>query len=142
MYFSQLISHLTFSVTLILSYGERLYSTTDIEEHTPNQVRGRIQDLKLLRQLSQMKVSTLSASLDVGNFDILVQCVRELAEFDDSTHQFLNGSLALRVGYSLNKCSQMKKTQAIKENNEKVIGLILCSQVTGMISFQQQHHSQ
>ena len=110
------------SDSIILAFGERMYSRKDVDEHTPNQVSSRLRELgrllKLLRQESNVHVKTISIAMEVVNFDLLVGCIKKLAEFDDSTHLFGKASLALRLGYSLKKCSHIKKSIAIREKDE------------------------
>ena len=110
------------SDSIILAFGERMYSRKDVDEHTPNQVSSRLRELgrllKLLRQESNVHVKTISIAMEVVNFDLSVGCIKKLAEFDDSTHLFGKASLALRLGYSLKKCSHIKKSIAIREKDE------------------------
>ena len=108
---------------LILKYGKRLYMKRDVEEHFSVHISGRLRELgrlvKCLRERSKMHVSTLTAAIDSVNFDQLVSCIRELAEYDPSTHMFKKGSLALKLGYSLKKCCQIKETEAIKNKDDE-----------------------
>ncbi|KAK7464628.1 hypothetical protein BaRGS_00037828, partial [Batillaria attramentaria] len=107
---------------LILGFGERMYSRKDVEENTPNQVSSHLREigrlLKVLRQESQMRVKTISVAMEPANFDLLVHCIRKLGEYDDSTHLYGKAFLALRLGYSLKKCSQIKKSRAVRENDD------------------------
>ncbi|KAL8587114.1 hypothetical protein ACOMHN_026082 [Nucella lapillus] len=111
--------------SLILMLGERLFEKRDIEEHTSGQIGGRLRELgrllQVLRKNSKMTVSNLKAALDPANFDILITCVRELAQFDISSHMYKKGSLALKVGYALRKCSQLLAAQAIKSNDKVIL---------------------
>ncbi|KAL8564513.1 hypothetical protein ACOMHN_003271 [Nucella lapillus] len=111
--------------SLILMLGERLFEKRDIEEHTSGQIGGRLRELgrllQVLRKNSKMTVSNLKAALDPANFDILIACVRELAQFDISSHMYKKGSLALKVGYALRKCSQLLAAQAIKSNDKVML---------------------
>ncbi|KAL8583907.1 hypothetical protein ACOMHN_043947 [Nucella lapillus] len=111
--------------SLILMLGERLFEKRDIEEHTSGQIGGRLRELgrllQVLRKNSKMTVSNLKAALDPANFDILIACVRELAQFDISSHMYKKGSLALKVGYALRKCSQLLAAQAIKSNDKVIL---------------------
>ena len=111
--------------SLILMFGERLFEKRDVEEHTSGQIGGRLREvgmlLQLLRRKSGMTVSNLTAALDPANFDILIACVRELAEYDDNSHMYKKGSLALKVGYALKKCSQILAAEAIKSNDQVML---------------------
>lgn len=73
--------------------------------------------LKCLRDKSSMRISNLSQALHPSNFDLLVTCVRELAEYNDETHQFKKGTLVLKIRYSLKKCVSILKAEAIKRDD-------------------------
>ena len=103
---------------LIIKYGERSFLKRDVEEHTSGNVSSRMRELGRLliniREKSSGQVSTLSDALNVMHFDLLLSCVRDLAEFNDESHSFSKGSLALRLGYSVKKCAMIKKMEAKK----------------------------
>lgn len=113
--------------SLILKYGERLFSRRDIEEHSSGQISGRLRELGRLLQLlrrhsvmkgrSEMKVATLARAIDPSNFDLLIACVKELGQFNHSTNMCKKGSLVLKLGYSLKKCSQILQAEAIKTDD-------------------------
>ena len=69
------------SDSIILAFGERMYSRKDVDEHTPNQVSSRLHELgrllKLLRQESNVHVKTISIAMEVVNFDLLVGCIKK-----------------------------------------------------------------
>ena len=74
--------------------------------------------LKTMRFESEMKVSSLTQMLDPTNFDLLLRCVKILAEYDETSKQFKKGSLALRLGYSLKTCALILQSEAIKTEDE------------------------
>ena len=45
--------------------------------------------LLCVKQKSNGKISTLSDAVKVSNFDILLSCVRYIANFDNQTHPFV-----------------------------------------------------
>ena len=54
--------------------------------------------------------------------DLLVrQSVRAVTEYDESTHKFKIGSVALRIGYSLKNCSTVLKADAHKLNDMELV---------------------
>jgi hypothetical protein len=112
---SQLIRH----DSLLLEYGQRLYGRRDAEEHTAGQVSCRMRELgrlvKLVRQRSQMRIPDLYSLINAAHFDQLVEAVKELAEFNEDTHQFKKGHLAMRIGNALKKCSQIKQSGLAKK---------------------------
>ncbi|XP_070205527.1 uncharacterized protein [Littorina saxatilis] len=106
---------------LILQFGERIFGRRDVEENTRGEIRSRLRELgRLLNQVrtrSDLKVVTLEAAIDPINFDLLISCVKELADFEESSHTFSKGNLALRIGYSLKKCVKILKSEAIKTHD-------------------------
>lgn len=104
---------------LILEYGRRLYAKRDIEEHAAGQINTKMREmgrlLQIIRKQSKMTLSTLNDVIDASAFNVLVFSLKELAAFDEETHQFRKGSLAMRLGHALKKCSQIKKSEAIKQ---------------------------
>ena len=109
---------------LLILFGERLYYRRDVEEHTPGHISGRLRELgrllKIVRQRSKMKVSTMKQVIHADNFDILIASVRELAEFDPARNQFKKGTLALKLGYSLKKCASILKAEAIQNSDSEL----------------------
>lgn len=103
---------------LILKYGKRLFHRRDIEEHSSGLINSRLRELgrllKVLRERSCMKVSNLNAAISATSFDQLVEATKELAVFDENTHQFKKGNLAMRLGHALKKSSQIKQSEATK----------------------------
>jgi hypothetical protein len=61
-----------------------------------------------------MKIQKLNDVINSASFDLLVQAVKELGEFDENTHQFKKGHLAMRIGHALKKCSRIKQSNASK----------------------------
>ena len=63
--------------SLIIRFGERKLYATDIDEHTRGHISSRIRELgrllKVIRQKTDMAVSTLTQALHPQNFDILIQ---------------------------------------------------------------------
>lgn len=53
--------------------------------------------LKILQDRSNMKIASLDAAINSAHFDQLVLSVKELAEFDEESHQFRKGHLAMRL---------------------------------------------
>lgn len=103
---------------LILQYGERVFFKRDVEKHTPGNVSSRMRELgRLINVVSEKSlgsVQSLSNVFCVANFDLMLSCVREIANFSNESHQFGKESLALRLGYSLKKCAFVKKMEAKK----------------------------
>ena len=109
---------------LIILYGERSFYRKDLEEHTHNIISCRMRELgrllKCLREKSEMKIPSLTQALHPSNFDIVLQCVRHLADFDEGTNTFRKGSVAMRLGHSLKKCAAILKSEAIKKDDKEL----------------------
>jgi len=87
--------------SLLVKLGERMYEKKDVEEHTSGNVSSRLRELGRLvqqvRETSDKKVLSMTAALDPAHFDVVIQSVRQLTNFDDSDHSFKKGTLALKV---------------------------------------------
>lgn len=116
------ISRIVRADSLILRYGERLFSRRDIEEHSSAQISCRLREMGrlclLLRKKEGMRISTITQAIDPVHFDALVAAVRELGEFSTSTNMCKKGSLVLKLGYSLKKCSHILKAEGIKRDDK------------------------
>ena len=110
--------------SLIILYGERSFYKKDLEEHTHNIVSCRMRELgrllQCLRRNSEMKIASLTQALHPSNFNTVLQCVRELADFDEGTNNFQKGSVAMRLGHSLKKCAAILKSEAIKSEDKEL----------------------
>ena len=95
--------------SLILKYGERLFTKKDVEEHTSNHISTRMRNLghlvsALQRANSGTKARTLTEALNPQNFNTLLEGVKDICKFNASTNKFSLGSKALKIGYSLKRC--------------------------------------
>ena len=117
------ISRLVQNDSLIILYGERMFYRKDIEEHTSNQVSSRLREigrlLQCLRRASEMKISTLTQALHPSNFNLLLECVREVAGFEADTHQFKEESLSngLKVEFLFNVHS-LRRFSSLKQKSK------------------------
>ena len=50
----------------------------------------------------------------------MLQCVKELADFDEGTNNVQKGSKAMRLGHSLKKCEAILKSEAIKSDEKEL----------------------
>ena len=108
---------------VIMQYGERMFMKKDVQEHTPNYISSRMRIMGKLMQVLQRttsgpeRISTLTEALSAANFVVLLAAVRELCGYDETSHSFNKGSLALKIGYSLKRCNAILKSQAAKTGN-------------------------
>ena len=114
--------------SLIILFGERAFYSKDLEEHTPNTISCRLRELgrllQCLRRKSEMKISSITQALHPSIFDTILQCVREIAGFDEEKNSFKKGSVAMRLGYSMKKCASILKSEAIKNDDEELKKLL------------------
>ncbi|XP_060075700.1 uncharacterized protein LOC132555368 [Ylistrum balloti] len=121
------------SDSLIMDFGKRLFDNKDIQEHTPNHINVRMREFGRLvlgtRKLPS-PIFSWEDCLNPLNFYTIVSCVKSLAGFNEDTHFYTTPSLALKVGYSLQRCAKIlesngitEKNQSKKENGENVLKL-------------------
>jgi len=119
------ISRLVQNDCLVVLYGEMMFYRKELEEHTSNQVSSRLRELarllQCLRKETEMKVSTLTQALHPSNFNVLLQCVKIVAGFDEESHSFEKGTVALRLGYALKKCIAILKAEALKNDDQDLV---------------------
>eukprot|EP00745_Piridium_sociabile_P041488 TRINITY_DN8204_c0_g1_i1.p1 TRINITY_DN8204_c0_g1~~TRINITY_DN8204_c0_g1_i1.p1 ORF type:complete len:792 (-),score=157.14 TRINITY_DN8204_c0_g1_i1:193-2568(-) len=105
--------------SLILKYGLRLFMRKDHEEHTPNHISQRMRNLAMVViALKEKQINSLAEALSARNMDTLIKAVQKICAFDENTNTFGKGSKALKIGYSLKRCSSVLKTEALKEGND------------------------
>ena len=63
------------------------------------------------------RISTLIEALSAANFMVLLAAVRELCGYDETSHSFNKGSLAVKIGYALKHCNAILKSKAAKIGN-------------------------
>ena len=84
-----------------MQYGDRMFMKKDVQEHTPNYISSRMRIMGKLMQVphrtssGRERISTLTEALSVANFMVLLAAVRELCAYDETSHSFNKGSLAL-----------------------------------------------
>ncbi|XP_060084134.1 uncharacterized protein LOC132563388 [Ylistrum balloti] len=121
------------SDSLIMNFGKRLFDNKDIQEHTPNHINGRMRELgRLMLETRKLPspIFSLEDCLNPLNFYTIVSCVKSLAGFNEDTYFYTTPSLALKVGYSLQRCAKIlesnditEKNQSKKENGENFLKL-------------------
>ncbi|GFO10708.1 sodium/calcium exchanger 1-like, partial [Plakobranchus ocellatus] len=117
------VTRIILNDSLIVKFGERKFCATEC--YTASYISTRIRELgrllKVVRLKTDMKVSTLTQALHPENLDLIIQSVRELAEFNEENHHFRKSSLALRLGHSIKKCASVLRAEAIKIGDEELV---------------------
>jgi hypothetical protein len=100
---------------LVMQYIDRLsnkhYHDTDKHEH----VRCKLRELgRLLLQLRDHGVKTITEAVHPANFQKLTASVRKVAGFDTETNAFGTPSLALKLGHAMKKCAMILLSEALQ----------------------------
>ena len=72
-----------------------------VQEHTPNYISRRMRIMGKFMQVlhrtssGHERISALTEDLNAANFMVLLAAVRELCGYDETSHSFNKGSLAL-----------------------------------------------
>ncbi|XP_070178264.1 uncharacterized protein [Littorina saxatilis] len=111
--------------SLIIKFGSRLFYKKDVEEHTRGNISSRLRELgRLVLELkakSEMKVASLKQALDPIHFDLVIETVRAMAHFEEPSHAYKKGNLALKLGYSLKTCCKILVSEAIKSSDKLLL---------------------
>lgn len=89
---------------LILTLGQRLYSSLDKESHNVQYISQKMREMGRLLQAIKAdnpSVETLQECIQPCFFDKVVKAVRICAGYDTSTQKYSTPSLALKLGHSL-----------------------------------------
>ena len=110
--------------SLILTFGKRKWEKKDVEEHTANYVSNKMRELARLiitgrQQLPKANFHSLQDFLDPKNFYNTIEAVKLTAGYDKVTRKYTKPSLALCLGYSLNRCAQILHCDGLMENDER-----------------------
>jgi len=76
--------------------------------------------LSKARELSE-SVSSLSTLIDPCKFKIVVDAVKAVCGFDDSSHKFITPSLGLKLGHSLKKCAAIVKSRGLQNDDDATV---------------------
>ncbi|XP_052680322.1 uncharacterized protein LOC128161127 [Crassostrea angulata] len=106
---------------LILKFGKRLYENKDIQEHTSNHISCRMRELGRLigeaKKTPEWGIQKIEDCFSPEKFNNVVSCVKSLAGFSEDTHMYATPSLALKIGYSLQRCARIYRSDGIIESD-------------------------
>lgn len=76
-----------------------------------------------LRETESKPVAQLSEYLCPSKFDVIVQCVKELCQFEEKNGEKVVGtpSLALKLGHALKKCIYIVRGKALRSKDKAVL---------------------
>ena len=103
---------------LITSLGEKLFIRRGHDKDNHNDIRSHLRRLaKLLIQLrkeSNLPDASLGTFIHPRYFGTVIQACRAVSGYDESEQTYKWPSLALKIGYSLKKCSSVVQSKAIE----------------------------
>jgi hypothetical protein len=113
------VSHVVKQDKLITSFGSHLF-----QKHGQSQVRYITQRLRELARLmltvrdKNPDIRSLDICIDPKKFNEVVESVRLLCGYDESTRTYKIPSLALKIGYSLKGCARILQATGLKDGRK------------------------
>lgn len=104
---------------LIKKYGDSLCEKYAGLTHLKNDIAQKMRELARMMieiESGDNPVRNLRDALQPHNFTAVVKSVKQLCSLDDTESKKL--TLALKIGYSLQKCLAIVKSEAIMEGND------------------------
>lgn len=107
------------SETFILEYGEHLFNRLGHDAGKHEYIRQKMRELGRLLICSRKitPLMTIEDHIMPKNFMHVVKAVKHLAGYSTETHTYKCPSLALKIGYSLTKISQLAESRANVQGN-------------------------
>lgn len=104
---------------LILEYGQHLYNRVGYDASRHEYIRQKMRELGRMLILSRKTtpMKTIEEHVKPANFMLVVESVKNLAGFSVETKTYKCPSLALKIGYSLTKISQLIESRANVQGN-------------------------
>lgn len=109
--------------TLIRQLGQKLSSKHGNNKENYHYIRNTLREMGRLLICVNKKTGSsneLANFIDPFQFDLLVNCTREVAGCSNETSQFKTPSLALKIGCSLKKCAGILKGNALITGDENL----------------------
>ena len=114
------IKHIAEDDPLIIEFGCRMGKKGRGDEQTPDYISTKVRELARVVQAGRnisKNVSKLEDLLLPCNWDVLIKSVQSAAKFKPETNEYGTPSLALKAGYSLQKCAKYRKLRAMREGD-------------------------
>ncbi|XP_066928482.1 uncharacterized protein [Clytia hemisphaerica] len=126
--YKDLISKVAHGDHLITTYGSFMLNTSGIKRANEISQRMRILSRLLIkiRELKSEESLSLTDCIDPSMFDMIISCTQDLGVFSyetvdgENVSAFKLPSLPLKIGYSLDKCSQLLKGISIKNGDSSL----------------------
>ncbi|KAJ0008509.1 hypothetical protein NQD34_015924, partial [Periophthalmus magnuspinnatus] len=108
------VFHAIKSDACIMEYGEHLYNKLGYDPSKHEYIRQKLRELGRLLLCSRKTthLKTIKEHVQPANFMHVVQAVKEVAGYNSEKHSYSCPSLALKIGYSLQKVSLLVESRA------------------------------
>ncbi|XP_014673983.1 PREDICTED: uncharacterized protein LOC106814198 [Priapulus caudatus] len=106
---------------LIMKLANRLYAKYGHESQNHQYISQTLRQVGRLLSVTKKlgtPLHTIEECLNPGNWEVLIEGVKNLAEYDEETHTYTRPSLALKVGYSLKKCAKILRSESLMTDDE------------------------
>ncbi|XP_046583111.1 uncharacterized protein LOC124290450 [Haliotis rubra] len=115
------VTHIVKQHFLILLYGQRQYEKVGGQQHNWQYISQKMKELgRFFISLSDANsdVKSLTQCFSPQMFDAVITSGRNVAGYDSKVHTFATPSLALKLGYSLQKCCGILRNSATRNADE------------------------
>ncbi|XP_043982140.1 uncharacterized protein LOC122836583 isoform X1 [Gambusia affinis] len=106
---------------LIIEYGQHLYNRLGFDASRHEYIRQKMRELGrlLINSKKTTPMKTIEEHVKPANFMLVVESVKDLAGFVVETSTYKCPSLALKIGYSLKKISELVESRANVQGNSR-----------------------
>jgi hypothetical protein len=108
---------------IIMRFGEKYYSGTTHLSHLWTHCSEKMRELgRLVIAIRKIDgtVKYLTDCINPSKFLIVLQAVRQLCGWNESTNMYVTPSLAVKLGFSIKKCAMIVKSGAIIEDQTEI----------------------
>ena len=111
--------------SLIIKLGAKMLKSSGVKDqnrfrNVSQRMRELARLLEKLRTADDSHRADLASFINPGNFDAVVQAVRDIAGYQPGTGAYEIPSLCLRIGHSLHKCAGILESEGLR-NGDKVL---------------------
>lgn len=107
----------------IIQFAQSLYNRHGQDPTKYEYMRQKLRELGrlMLCLRTEYSVHNLEEAVKPANFQRVVQAVKKVSGFDEATHSYQTPSLALKLGHTLNKISDIIHCRALMAEDEELI---------------------
>ena len=114
------VSELAQNDFLIMLFGQNLFEKLP-QAHLREHIRQRMRQCAKLLQCAiknEHGIKEMQQLIQPKNFDLIIQCVREICCYNEENSRFGISGLPLKLGHNLKRLAELKQTEAIKFSDE------------------------